>query len=116
MEAKKAFARRIVSRVHGPEAARAADEEFVRVFSKREDPARFEEIVLPAGGDEALPKILAEAGLAPSNSEARRLVASGAVDVDDTRVTDAKLVVSRAAGSAIRLRVGKRRFAKIRFQ
>ena len=116
MESKKALARRLVARFHGEDAAGTAEEEFVRVFSKREDPARYEEIVLPAAGDDALAKILVEAGLAPSNAEARRLVASGAVDVDDVRADDPKLSIPRAAGGEVRLRVGKRRFAKILFQ
>jgi tyrosyl-tRNA synthetase len=116
MDVKKALARQIVSRFHGAEAAKAAEEEFVRVFSKREDPGKLEEIALPAGGAGALPRVLSEAGLAPSNAEARRLISSGAVDVGDERVTDPKFSVSRVAGSEIRVRVGKRRFAKIRFQ
>jgi tyrosyl-tRNA synthetase len=116
MEAKKSLARQIVARFHGSEAAEQAREEFVRVFSRREDPAAVEEIALPAGEDGALPRILSEAGLAPSNAEARRLISSGAVDVDDVRITDPKFAVSRKAGAETRLRVGKRRFAKIRFQ
>jgi tyrosyl-tRNA synthetase len=115
MDVKKGLARQIASRFHGAAAAQAAEEEFVRVFSRREDPVALEEISLPAAGDGALPKLLAEAGLAPSNTEARRLIASGAVDVDDERITDPKFSVSRSAGSEVRLRVGKRRFAKIRF-
>jgi tyrosyl-tRNA synthetase len=118
MEAKKALARRIVARFHGgDEAAKSAEEEFVRVFSKREDPARYEEIVLPASeAEETLGKLLCEAGLAPSNAEARRLIASGAVDVDDARAADPKLPIPRAAGTDVRLRVGKRRFARITFR
>ena len=115
MEAKKALAAQIVARYHGESAAAAAQEEFVRVFSKRADPTRWEEIALPAGAGEPLAKVMAEAGLAPSNAEARRLIASGAVDIDDARVSDPKATVSRSAGGEIRLRVGKRRFAKIRF-
>jgi tyrosyl-tRNA synthetase len=118
MEAKKALARRIVARYHGgDDAGRAAEEEFVRVFSKREDPARYEEIVLPASdAPDALPKLLVESGLAPSNAEARRLIASGAIDVDDVRASDPKQTVSRTSGTEVRLRVGKRRFAKIVFR
>jgi tyrosyl-tRNA synthetase len=117
MDAKKALARRIVERYHGVERAAAAEEDFVRVFSKREDPARYEEVVLPpSDASDALPKLLAEAGLAPSNAEARRLIASGAVDVDDVRASDPKQTISRAAGTEVRLRVGKRRFAKIVFR
>ena len=117
MEAKKALARGIVSRYHGDEAAKEAEAEFVRVFSRREDPARYEEIVLPAGdAPDPLPKILAEAGLASSNAEARRLIGSGAVDVDDVRAADPKLPIPRTRGTEVRLRVGKHRFAKVVFR
>ena len=118
MEAKKALARRIVARFHGGDvAAKSAEEEFVRVFSKREDPARYEEIVLPAGDvPDPLPRILAEAGLASSHAEARRLIGSGAVDVDDVRAADPKLAIPRTRGTELRLRVGKHRFAKVVFR
>lgn len=117
MAVKKELARRIVADFHGPEAAREAEEGFVRVFSKREEPADYEEIELPASASaEPLARILAEAKLASSNAEARRLIGSGAVDLDDARVTDPKATVSAAAGSEHRLRVGKRRFAKIVFR
>ncbi|HET7453573.1 MAG TPA: tyrosine--tRNA ligase [Thermoanaerobaculia bacterium] len=117
MDAKKELARRIVTRYHGAEKAAEAEEDFVRVFSKREDPARYEEIVLPASeAPDPLPKVIAEAGLAPSNAEARRLIASGAVDVNDVRAADPKQTIARTAGAELRLRVGKRRFAKIVFR
>ena len=117
MAVKKELARRIVADFHGAGAAAAAEEGFTRVFSKREEPADYEESEMPASpAPEPLAKVLAEAGLAPSNAEARRLISAGAVDLDDERVTDPKLTVSRSPGSEIRLRVGKRRFAKIRFR
>jgi tyrosyl-tRNA synthetase len=117
MAVKKDLARRIVADFHGSKAAATAEQSFTRVFSRREEPADYEEIFLPASlSGEPLSKILAEAGLAPSNAEARRLISAGAVDLDDERVTDVKFSVPRPPGGEIRLRVGKRRFAKIRFQ
>jgi tyrosyl-tRNA synthetase len=116
MEVKKALARRLVERYH-PGQGERAEAEFVRVFSRRQDPERVEEIRLPASeADEPLSKVLAEAGLAASNAEARRLIASGAVDLDEERCTDVKARISRRRGQARRVRVGKRRFAKIQFE
>jgi tyrosyl-tRNA synthetase len=117
MEVKKDLARRIVADFHGEAAALGAEENFVRVFSRREEPPEYEEIALPAGtGEGLIVKILVEAGLAPSNAEARRLISSGAVDLEEERLTDPKSAVPRKAGKEYRLRVGKRRFAKIRFR
>jgi tyrosyl-tRNA synthetase len=117
MEVKKELARRIVEDFHGAEAAGTAEEGFVRVFSKREEPADYEEIALPVSdGDPPLARVMAEAKLASSKAEARRLITSGAVDLDDERVTDPKTTVSASEGSKLRLRVGKRRFAKIVFR
>lgn len=117
MAVKKELARRIVADFHGAESAQAAEEGFVRVFSKREEPADYEEIGLPAGaGEQPLARILVEAKLASSNAEARRLISSGAVDLDEERVTDPKKSLPSTPGSSRRLRVGKRRFAKIVFR
>src|SRR3954463_4409637 len=80
LEAKLALARWIVARSHGDEAARAAEDHFTRVV--REGPPPAEEDIpgerLPDGDPLHLPSVLADAGLAPSTSEARRLIAQGA--------------------------------------
>ena len=82
MEAKLELARFIVARSHGEEAAREAEAHFTRVVRRHEAPEEVPEAPLPEGDPLHLPKLLADHGLAPSTSEARRLIAQGGVKVD----------------------------------
>ena len=115
MEAKKRLAFEITSVYHGEEAARAAREGFERVFSQRETPTEVPKRVIPrsimTGGRVWAPKLLVAAGTAPSNSEARRLIQSGAVTIDGQRVTDPNAELEIRDGQI--LRVGKLRFAEL---
>ena len=54
--------------------------------------------------------VLKEAGLVGSTSEAKRLVAQGAVSIGDEKVTDSDLVLTK--GTFV-IKVGKRRFARV---
>jgi tyrosyl-tRNA synthetase len=117
MEAKKKLARIIISEFHSDEAAETADQEFRRVFSNREVPTDIEEKTLPASSEPQLvSKVIATAGLAESNKDAQRLIAQGGVLVDDAKVESLKQTLPAEAGSAYVVKVGKRRFAKIRFE
>ncbi len=114
MDVKKELARGLVTELHGPEAAAAAQAEFERVFSSRELPREIPEIELDAaGGRLPLPRLIVEAGLAPSNSEARRLIQQGGVRLDGEAVTDIAAEID-ASGDVL-LQVGKRKFARVRF-
>jgi len=116
--AKKMLAETITAAYHDNEKARAGRSEFERVFSKHELPsdmpeARFTRSDLNNG--RILPAALVtRAGLAPSNSEARRLVKQGAVSIDGEKISDSPEGVEIADGQI--LKVGKRRFAKIRLE
>jgi tyrosyl-tRNA synthetase len=80
LDAKLALARWIVTRAHGEEAARAAEEHFTRVVREGRAPDEVPEHALPAGDPVHLPAVLADAfGL--STSEARRLIGQGGVKV-----------------------------------
>jgi tyrosyl-tRNA synthetase len=61
--------------------------------------------------DVALVDVIQQAGLVASKSEVRRLIPQGAVDVDDVPVSDVALRLAR--GRAYRIRVGKRRLARV---
>ena len=112
MDVKAALAVRIISDYHGVAAAETAREEFNRVFRKREIPEDIEtkEVSL-AAGPLRLTKFLATAGLAPSNTEAQRLIESGAVHMNDQRVTDPKAEISQPGEYLFK--VGKRRFLRV---
>ncbi|HYM91411.1 MAG TPA: tyrosine--tRNA ligase [bacterium] len=114
-DAKKRLAREITGRYHGEAAARRAEAEFERVFAARERPAEIPDVELSRdrlrGGAIRLVRLLAELGLADSNSEARRLISQGGVSLDGARLTrDVDVTIQDGA----LIQVGRRRFARIR--
>jgi tyrosyl-tRNA synthetase len=112
MDVKAELAARIITDYHGAAAAQQAREEFNRVFRKREVPEDIEtkEISISAG-PLRLTKVLALVNLAPSNTEAQRLIESGAVHINDQRITDPKAEISKPGEYLFK--VGKRRFLKL---
>lgn len=123
MEAKKRLAWTVTAAYHGQQEASGAEVNFKRVFQDKKNPNNIEEIrlpvegalpgtVLPAGRD-AWPvwRVIKEAGLVVSSSEAHRMIQQGAVEVDGRRVSDANQSLSPGKGYLIR--VGKRRFKRV---
>jgi tyrosyl-tRNA synthetase len=113
-DAKRALARALVERFHGPEAARRAEEHFDRVFVAREAPSDVEEApFVAANGTVHLPALIAEA-FGGSRSEARRILAQGGVrlDGDPLGPDEQDLPADRLDGAV--LQVGKRRFRRLR--
>lgn len=110
---KQRLARELAGRFHGAEAAAKAEENFERVFSQHALPEEIPEKAIRADGEIALPRLLVEAGLAASTSEARRLISQNAVTVDGEKVTDADRTLP--ARGELLLKVGKRRFCRARF-
>jgi tyrosyl-tRNA synthetase len=110
MEWKLELARRVVARWHGEEGARRAERHFTRVVREGAAPVDVPEATLPLGDPLHLPKLLADNGLAPSTSEARRLIAQGAVRVDGEPVSELDLARERLAGALVQ--AGKRRFVR----
>ena len=109
-DAKIRLAKEIVTLLFGVEAADKAAAEFEKVFSRKELPENIAEIEL--SGTFPLPQFLLELRLVSSNSEARRLISAGAVEIDGARCGDHKATISTHSGMIIK--VGKRRFAKIK--
>ena len=109
---KRRLARELVALYHSPEDAVQAEEEFDRIFIKKDVPDDIEEYA-PETGDAAIwiVKLMTESGLAPSNGEGRRLVKQGAVSIDGEKVSDPNMEV--ALDASFVLKVGKRRFKKI---
>lgn len=114
-DAKRRLAREIVQRFYGAEGAMAAEAHFDRVHREREVPPDIPEVVLePADLKEGriwIAQLLVRAGLATSNSQARRLVAQGGVRIDGQVVTDPELDWLATGGAVVQ--VGKRRFVRI---
>ena len=111
MESKLALARGIVERYHGSNAAARAEEHFARVVREGGAPEEIPEVVLPASDPIHLPALLSDGVGVGSTSEARRLLAQGAVRLNGEVITD--LDLPRATLEGALLQVGKRRFARL---
>ena len=116
MDLKLELASRIVDRFNGAGSGALAREEWSRRFSRKERPSDIAVHVLAAPADVCA--VLRDAGLVGSTSEGRRLIAEGAVYLDDVRVADPSLRIEPAAlglASGI-LRIGRRRYVKLATQ
>lgn len=113
-DAKALVAERLVARYHGDDAARHAREEFDRMFRHKQLPDEIEIVELELAHPVSVVDALVAAGLVPSKSEARRLIAQGGVSVDGDRVTD--IAARLAEQSEFTLKVGKRRFVRLRLR
>ena len=112
MDVKADLATRIITQYHGAVAAQSAREEFNKVFRQREIPEDVEIKRLASGSfPPRLAKLMVVLNLAPSVSEAQRLVESGAVHINDERITDIKTEIS--IPGEYRVKVGKRRFLRL---
>ena len=110
-EAKRMLARDIVTIYWGSDAAAEAEVSFDTVFKHRELPDDVAAFSLPPADPVWLPGLLNEAGLVDSNSEARRMLAQGAVRIDGEKTASEEH--SRADLVDRIVQVGKRRFVKL---
>jgi tyrosyl-tRNA synthetase len=111
---KAELGRRIVTDFHSQEAAQSASDEFDKMFRERQTPTDIPIIERPVEAIK-LVKFLANEGLAPSVSEAQRLVKQGSVRLNQDKVGDLKLDVGIEAGEIL-LQVGKLKFLRVLFK
>jgi tyrosyl-tRNA synthetase len=107
-DAKVLLAKEITARFHDAAAAEAAEQDFVN-RSKGGVPDEIPEVSL-SGAPLGIAQLLKQAGLAPSTSEANRLIDGGGVRVDQSPVSDKGLKLD--AGTYV-VQVGKRKFARV---
>ncbi len=107
-DAKVALAKEITARFHGASAADAAEQDFIH-RSKGGVPDDIADVAL-LGAPMGIAGLLKSAGLAPSSSEANRLIDGGGVRVDSVVISDKGLKLG--AGSYV-VQVGKRKFARV---
>ena len=107
-DAKVMLAKEITARFHSAAAADAAEQDFIN-RSKGGVPDDIPEISL-SGAPLGIGALLKSAGLAPSTTEAGRLIDGGGVRVDSSVVSDKGLKLQ--AGTYV-VQVGKRKFAKV---
>jgi tyrosyl-tRNA synthetase len=107
-DAKVALAKEITARFHGAAAAEAAEQDFIN-RSKGGIPELLDQVAL-SGAPMGIGALLKAAGLAPSTSEANRLIDGGGVRIDSTVISDKGLKLY--AGTYV-VQVGKRKFARV---
>ena len=139
-DAKRLLARELVAWLHSPEQAAAAEAEFDRLFVDHRPPEDMPELTVSpdghagrsgaggsgaggsgaggsgAGEDEPtihLPAVIAEA-FSVSRSEARRLMDGGGVSLGEDQLGAAEHDVSAERADGAVLKVGKRRFVRLR--
>lgn len=112
-DAKVLLAKEIITRFHDAAQADAAEAEFNARFRGGAAPSDIASVTVQAGEDGAIgvARMIKEAGLAPSMSEANRNIAQGGVRINGERVTDKGLKIAR--GDVVTVQVGKRRWAKV---
>jgi tyrosyl-tRNA synthetase len=109
-DTKRTLARTFVRMYHSQEAATGAEEEFDRIFVEKSIPDDIEEFMVST--PMTITALMTEAKLAVSKSEARRLIEQGGVSIDSERVSDPNVLLP--AKSEFILKVGKRRFLKVK--
>jgi len=112
MSHKKRLAWEIVALYHGAGPADEAQRGFERVVQGKERPDEIPEVFVPEAPPRLVASFLVELGLAPSNSEARRLIEQGGVTLDDARYSDPRGTIVPRDGMIVR--AGKRRYARVR--
>ncbi len=106
MVLKKRLAREIVTQLYGEKEAQDAGEHFIKVVQKKELPEEIQEFKIDA--DTTISRLLVDAGLAASRSEASRLILQGAVSIDGIKIID----MNQNIGKNVIIKAGKRRYLK----
>jgi tyrosyl-tRNA synthetase len=117
---KVRLAKSIIADFRGKAEADKAAEEFDRIFKNREVPEDIEEIRLESGkpGSSTINfiDVLVNKSICPSRGEAKRLIRQGGIYLDCQRVEDIALELELKPGQERILKVGKRRFYKLKIK
>ncbi|HTY82177.1 MAG TPA: tyrosine--tRNA ligase, partial [Dehalococcoidales bacterium] len=106
MELKKLLAADIVTQLYGVKDAQEATEHFTRTVQNKELPDEIKEFKID--GETSISRLLVDAGLVASRSEATRLIKQGGVTIDGNKVVDANMNI----GKNVIIKAGKRRYLK----
>ncbi len=105
---KKQLAFEIVKQLHGQKGAESAQKEFESTFQKGNMPSEIP-IIKIAEPSVELVDFLAENNLAPSKSEAKRLIKEGAIEVDGQTISETEIKFEKNQV----MKVGKKKFVRI---
>ncbi len=112
-QAKRRVAREIVALYHGVEEAAAAEDRFNAVFRDHQLQTDAPEFATDLGGTVHLPALLVAAGLAATNSEARRAIDAGSVKIDGSQHPAKQYDLAGSALTNRVLAIGKRKVARV---
>jgi tyrosyl-tRNA synthetase len=113
MDAKMQLAHTIIAGFHGEEAATKAREDFQRVFRDRQAPGEVEVKTLARSTPTRVSALLFTFKLAPSRSEAERLIKQGGIEVDGKRVENVRHEIDLSKPGEFLLRAGKKKFLRV---
>lgn len=110
MNLKKQLGREIVTLYHSEDAAKKAEEGFTKVFSEHKLPDEIETREI-SGKSMNIVELISSTDMAPSKSEARRLIQQGAVKINEEKVEEVDKDIDLS--EEVLLQVGKRKILKI---
>lgn len=112
LEYKKKLAYEITKELNGKNDAKQAQVSFEKTVQKKETPTDIPTKQIKSS-DASISDILVELKLAPSKSDAKRLIEQGGVRIDGKQVTESMTLLSSIALSGITIQVGKIKFVKV---
>ena len=112
-EAKVQLAKFFIERFHDKAAADKAEEEFNRIFVNKGLPDDVPKHSLTRQENLPLCRLMVDLNLADSNSEARRLIQGGGVQIREEKINDPQMKLNLQVGDDFVIRVGKKKFAKV---
>ncbi len=114
-DVKSELAKKLVADFHSQAAADHAEAEFTRRFREHQAPTEIETRLLTQTEPIKLADLIVQADLAPSKTEARRLIAQGGVKVNGEKIADAMFTINPTETKEAQLQVGKLKFLKVVF-
>ncbi len=115
-DVKAYLAKWIITQYHGQEASDTAEAAFIKQFRNKELPEEMEQLTLKAHQSYLICDLMVQQAMAPSKSEARRLVTGGGVRLNQEKIENPDAQLQQEAGSDCILQVGKRRFLRLVFE
>jgi tyrosyl-tRNA synthetase len=114
---KSDLAKSIVADFHSRAEAEKAEAEFEKIFVAKALPSEIEERTRPCTEKPLwLPRLLTEEGFTRSNSDGKRLIRQGAVQIGGERIQDENCELDVSKPVEVVLKVGPKRFLKLKFQ
>jgi tyrosyl-tRNA synthetase len=110
-DCKIELAKVIITQLHSADAAEKAEEQFKKVFSKKQLPDEMPEISVEKDTAIHVLSFIAEQKLIPSKKEITRLINQGAITIDGERVPDLKFEFTPDTEHV--LKIGKRKFYRL---